>query len=62
MSTAVLADALCYVKHCYHYTPEGCPEQQDCITSLYIQSYQLNLGTCQKNYFLTQDYKAAEYV
>jgi len=44
MSTAVPADAQCYVTQCYHYTPDGYPEQEDCITSVSFQIYPLNMG------------------
>ena len=61
MSTAVPADAQCYVTQCYHYTPEGAPEQEGCITSIYFQRYPIHLGKCQKQlHYITQDYKAAD--
>jgi hypothetical protein len=51
MSTAVPADAPCYFKHCYHYTADGYPEQQDCITAVYFQSYPIPLGKYNKKLF-----------
>jgi len=44
MSTVVPADAQCYVTECHHCTPEYLFEQEDCITSVYFQSYTIQLG------------------
>jgi hypothetical protein len=60
MSTAVPADAQCYVTQWYHNTPEGCPEQKGCITAEYFKSYPLHLGKCKRNDFISQDYEAAD--
>jgi hypothetical protein len=51
MSTFVPADAPRYVKHCYHYTADGYPEQQDSITAGYFQNYLIPLGKYNKKLF-----------
>jgi hypothetical protein len=51
MSTAVPADAQCYVTQCYHYTADGYPEQEGCITSVNLQSYPIKLGKYQNKLF-----------
>jgi len=60
MSTAVPADAQCYVTQCYYYTPVSYPEQEGCITSAYFQRYPLHLENVKKLYLIAQDYKAAD--
>ena len=58
MSNVVLVDAPCYVTLCYHYTPECWPEQEGFI--LYISKVTNYIWeSVKKNYFLTQDYVAA---
>jgi len=60
LATAVPADEPCYVTQCYQYTPDGYPEQDGCITSVYFQRYSLYLGKSQNIFFITQDYAAAD--
>ena len=61
MPTVVPTDAPCYVTQCYRYTPDGYPQQEGCITSVYFQSNPAHLGKMStKFYFLTQDYEAAD--
>ena len=48
MSTAVPADAQCYVTECHHYTPGGYCQQQVCIISVNFQSYPLHVGKNKK--------------
>jgi hypothetical protein len=50
MSTAVPADTQCYVTQCHQYTPDGYPQHQDCITSVYFQSYPLYVGNNKKSF------------
>ena len=51
MSTTLPADAQCYVTQCHQHTPDGHPQHQDCITSVYFQSFPSNLGKYKRKVF-----------
>jgi hypothetical protein len=51
MSTVVPADVPCCVKQCHHYTPDGYSQHQNCISSVYFQSYPIPLGKYEKKLF-----------
>jgi hypothetical protein len=62
MSTVVPADVPCCVKQCHHYTPDGYSQHQDCITSVYFQSYPVPLGKYKKNLFHISSLQSSRFM
>ena len=62
MTTAVPADELCYVTHCYHYTPQDYPKQQYCITAVKLHSYPIRLGKYKNNLFHNSRLESSKFM